>query len=96
MIGFFQEDKDSKSMSRLCMFVGVCGGVVAGIALMIVWAFAQVAPNGWLCAVPVSLMIGGCLPYIFNKINEIKNKVLENPEIIGKIETIVKAARNEK
>ena len=90
MIGFFQEDKDSKSMSRLCMFVGVCGGVVAGIALMIVWAFAQVAPNGWLCAVPLSLMVGGCLPYIFNKINEVKNKALENPKIIESIAKMLK------
>lgn len=90
MIGFFQEDKDSKSMSRLCMFVGVCGGVVAGIALMIVWAFAQVAPNGWLCAVPLSLMVGGCLPYIFNKMNEVKNKALENPKIIESIAKMLK------
>ena len=90
MIGFFQEDKDSKSMSRLCMFVGVCGGVVAGIALMIVWAFAQVAPNCWLCAVPLSLMVGGCLPYIFNKINEVKNKALENPKIIESIAKMLK------
>ena len=87
MIGFFQEDKDSKSMSRLCMFVGVCGGVVAGIALMIVWAFAQVAPNGWLCAVPVSLMIGGCLPYIFNKINELKNLSFQNPQVLESLAT---------
>ena len=90
MIGFFQEDKDSKSMSRLCMLIGVCGGVVAGIALMIVWAFAQVAPNGWLCAVPLSLMVGGCLPYIFNKINEVKNKALENPKIIESIAKMLK------
>lgn len=90
MIGFFQEDKDSKSMSRLCMFIGACGGVVAGIALMIVWAFAQVAPNGWLCAVPLSLMVGGCVPYIFNKINEVKNKALENPKIIESIAKMLK------
>lgn len=90
MIGFFQEDENSKSMSRLCMLIGVCGGVVAGIALMIVWAFAQVAPNGWLCAVPLSLMVGGCLPYIFNKINEVKNKALENPKIIESIAKMLK------
>ena len=90
MIGFFQEDENSYSISRLCMFVGVCGGVVAGIALMIVWAFAQVAPNGWLCAVPLSLMVGGCLPYIFNKINEVKNKALENPKIIESIAKMLK------
>ena len=90
MIGFFQEDKDSYSISRLCIFVGVCGGVAAGIALMIVWAFAQVAPNGWLCAVPLSLMVGGCLPYIFNKINEVKNKALENPKIIESIAKMLK------
>lgn len=96
MIGFFQEDENSKSMSRLCMLIGVCGGVVAGIALVIIWAFASVAPNGWLCAVPVSLMVGGCLPYIFNKVNEVKNKVLENPEFIGKIEALIKAAKNGK
>ena len=90
MIGFFQEDENSYSISRLCMFVGVCGGVVAGIALMIVWAFAQVAPNGWLCAVPLSLMVGGCLPYIFNKMNEVKNKALENPKIIESIAKMLK------
>ena len=90
MIGFLQEDENSKSMSRLCMLIGVCGGVVAGIALMIVWAFAQVAPNGWLCAVPLSLMVGGCLPYIFNKINEVKNKALENPKIIESIVKMLK------
>ena len=90
MIGFFQEDENSKSMSRLCMLIGVCGGVVAGIALMIVWAFAQVAPNGWLCAVPLSLMVGGCVPYIFNKINEVKNKALENPKIIESIAKMLK------
>ena len=90
MIGFLQEDENSKSMSRLCMLIGVCGGVVAGIALMIVWAFAQVAPNGWLCAVPLSLMVGGCVPYIFNKINEVKNKALENPKIIESIAKMLK------
>lgn len=96
MIGFFQEDENSKSMSRLCMLIGVCGGVVAGTALVIVWAWSQIAPNGWICGVPLSLMIGGCLPYIFNKVNEVKNKVLENPEFIGKIEALMKATKNEK
>ena len=90
MIGFLQEDENSKSMSRLCMLIGVCGGVVAGIALVIIWAFAQVAPNGWLCAVPLSLMAGGCLPYIFNKMNEVKNKALENPKIIESIAKMLK------
>ena len=82
MIGFFQEDENSKSMSRLCMLIGVCGGVVSGIALVIVWAFSKIAPNGWLCAVPVSLMIGGCAPYFANIFNRVQEKALENPKII--------------
>lgn len=94
MIGFFQEDENSKSMSRLCMFIGVCGGVVAGIALMIILAFTEIEPKDWICFVPLSLMIGGCLPYIFNKINEIKNKVLENPEKYSKIVAEIEAAKN--
>ena len=90
MIGFFQEDENSKSMSRLCMLIGVCGGVVAGVALVIVWAWSQIAPNGWICGVPISLMIGGCVPYVFNKINEVKNKALENPKIIESIAKMLK------
>ena len=90
MIGFFQEDENSKSMSRLCMLIGVGGGVVAGIALVIVWAWSQIAPNGWICGVPISLMIGGCIPYVFNKINEVKNKALENPKIIESIAKMLK------
>ena len=84
MMGFFQEDENSYSMSRLGMFLGINGGIA--------YTLINKSPD-W--KVVAALMIGGCLPYIFNKINEVKNKVLDNPEIIGKIETIVKAAKND-
>lgn len=90
MIGFFEEEKDIKSISRLCMLIGISGGVIAGIALIITWAWSQIEPNGWICIVPLSLMVGGCLPYIFNKLNEVKNKALENPELLKKIADVIK------
>ena len=74
MIGFFQEEENSYSMSRLCMFLGINGGIA--------YALINKSPD-W--KVVAALMIGGCLPYIFNKINEVKNKALENPELAAKI-----------
>lgn len=89
MIGFFHESDGSKSMSRLCMFIGCVGGVISGIVLVGVSVWLKIPINSWLCAVPLSLMIGGCVPYIFNKINETKNQLLNSPELIQKIVDIL-------
>ena len=85
MIGFFQEELNKKSMSRWCMFWGNMGGVISGIALVVAVAFYTVTIPSWLCAVPISLMIGGCLPYVFNKANDKANKALKNPKLIKAI-----------
>lgn len=71
MIGFFQEEEDVRSMSRLGMFLGINGGI----------AYALINKNpDW--KVVAALMIGGCLPYIVNMFNRVQEKALANPKII--------------
>lgn len=83
MIGFFEESDGSLSMSRLCMLIGVIGGV----------AYAIVKPNAdW--RVVSAIMIGGCLPYIFNRINETKEKILDNPKLIEQLVSLMKGIKN--
>ena len=74
MMGFFQEDENSYSMSRLGMFLGINGGIA--------YTLINKSPD-W--KVVAALMIGGCLPYIFNKINELKNLSFENPKVLESI-----------
>ena len=78
-LGFFQESDSSLSMSRLCMFLGTVGGIA--------YALINITPD-W--RVVVAIMFCGCLPYIFNKANEMKNKLMKNPELIQKIADILK------
>lgn len=71
MIGFFQEDENSKSMSRLCMFLGINGGIA--------YALINKSPDWRVIA---TLMLGGCVPYIANIFNRVQEKALANPKIV--------------
>lgn len=83
MIGFFYEDKDSKSMSRLCMFLGTTGGIF--------YALINKTPDWSIIA---ALMIGGCFPYIFNKINETKNQLIDDPKRLQSFFDVIKGLKN--
>ena len=71
MIGFFQEEENSYSMSRLCMFLGTNGGIA--------YALINKSPD-WM--VIAALMLGGCVPYIVNIFNRAQEKALANPKIV--------------
>ena len=87
MIGFFQEDKDSYSMSRLCMFGGLIGTIIGAWLVIICWMFAKTETNIWLaiiCAIPGGI---GCLPYT---LKELKKIVVKSPKIIESIARMLK------
>ena len=90
-LSFFQDSDGSWSMSRLCMFVATLGAVFVG--------FREVAyikdMSIWTAAlIPFSIMLGGCLPYIFNRINETKEKILDNPKLIEQLTGLIKGIKN--
>ena len=59
------------SMSRLCMLLGTLGGIS--------YALINESPD-W--KVITALMIGACMPYIANKLNELKNLSFKNPKAL--------------
>ncbi len=92
--GFFEEFAGARSMTRLCMLIGCVGGVLVGGGVAAAWAVADVTPTAWLCMMPASLMIGGCVPYTLKKINKKADVILENPGVISEISTAINSGKD--
>lgn len=91
MMSFFKESDGSFSMSRLCMFIATIGGVIAGCREV---SYMKDISVELAVLIPFSIMLGGCLPYIFNRINETKEKILDNPKLIEQLVSLMKGIKN--